>query len=297
MKNRRKKAFALLVIYSLIIFKLNSRRNIKVNYNEEYDKCGDSYFACLDDKNIFIVDDRDSVCCDDNIYVIDSRYDDDPNMIVYNSYKIKSLEEIKEILKILKEYERQYPSKWERSILSMEYEWIVHNLAYYLNIYPENSKDVDLNNTDEGVLIPKFGNKIKEKIKQQETKIIENKANIDKELITSLKNIQTEIKEINLKILIGTENASLTAFIIPAISTFIAMFLSKQIRQYNEKQVFCVAPAYMDKNLINVEFSGIFQIKMIHIINTICIVNKKRKGDKNERTSNRRAYDYGYEQY
>ena len=30
-------------------------------------------------------------------------------------------------------------------------------------------------------------NKIKEKIKQQETKIIENKANIDKELITSLK--------------------------------------------------------------------------------------------------------------
>lgn len=164
MKNRRKKAFALFVIYSLIIFKLNSRRNIKVNYNEEYDKCGDNYFACLDNKNIFIVDDRDSFCLDDNIYVIDSRYDDDPNMIVYNSYKIKSLEEIKEILKILKEYERQYPSKWERSILSMEYEWIVHNLSYYLNIYPENSKDVDLNNTDEGVLIPKFENKIKEKI-------------------------------------------------------------------------------------------------------------------------------------
>ena len=111
MNNRRKKAFALFVIYSLIIFKLNSRRNMKVNYNEEYDKCGDSYFACLDDKNIFIVDDRDSFFLDDNIYVIDSRYDDDPNMIVYNSYKIKSIEEIKELLKILKEYERQYPSK------------------------------------------------------------------------------------------------------------------------------------------------------------------------------------------
>ena len=164
MNNRRKKAFALFVIYSLIIFKLNSRRNIKVNYNEEYDKCGDSYFASLDDKNIFIVDDRDSFCLDDNIYVIDSRYDDDPNMIVYNSYKIKSIEEIKELLKILKEYERQYPSKWERSVLSMEYEFIVHNLAYYLNIFPESSKDVDLNNADEGVLIPKFENKIKEKI-------------------------------------------------------------------------------------------------------------------------------------
>ena len=138
-------------------------------------------------------------------------------------------------------------------------------------------------------------NKIKEKIKQQETKIIENKANIDKELITSLKNIRTEIKEINLKISIGTENSSLTAFVIPVISTLLAIILSKQINKYNNKQVFCVVPVYIDKNLINVEFSGIFQIKMIHIINTICIVNKKRKGDKNERTSNRRSYDYGYE--
>ena len=139
--------------------------------------------------------------------------------------------------------------------------------------------------------------KIKEKIKQQETKIIENKANIDKELITSLKNIKTEVKEINLKIRIGTENASLTAFTIPVISTFIAMFLSKQIKKYNDKQVFLVEPVYLDKNLLNIEISSIFQIKMIHIINTICIVNKKRKGDKNERTSNRRSYDYGYEQY
>ena len=139
--------------------------------------------------------------------------------------------------------------------------------------------------------------KIKEKIKQQETKIIENKANIDKELIISLKNIKTEVKEINLKIRIGTENASLTAFTIPVISTFIAIFLSKQIKKYNDKQVFLVEPVYLDKNLLNIEFSSIFQIKMIHIINTICIVNKKRKGDKNERTSNRRPYDYGYEQY
>ncbi len=139
--------------------------------------------------------------------------------------------------------------------------------------------------------------KIKEKIKQQETKIIENKANIDKELITSLKNIKTEVKEINLKIRIGTENASLTAFTIPVISTFIAIFLSKQIKKYNDKQVFLVEPVYLDKNLLNIEISSIFQIKMIHIINTICIVNKKRKGDKNERTSNRRPYDYGYEQY
>ena len=113
--------------------------------------------------------------------------------------------------------------------------------------------------------------------------------------LTSLKNIRTEIKEINLKISIGTENASLTAFVIPVISTFIATFFSKQINKYNNKQSFLVTPVYIDQNLINIEGSGIFEIKMIHIINTICIVNKKRKGDKNERTSNRRSYDYSYE--
>lgn len=164
MKNRRRKSFVLFILYSFIIFKLNSRKNPKINYNEEYHRFSDSYFANVDAKKIFVVIDDDDVINNGNIYVVDSRYDNDPNMIVYNSYKIKSLNEIKAILKILKEYEKKYPSEWERSILSMEYEWIVHNLAYYLNIFPESSKDVDLNNADEGVLIPKFESKIKEKI-------------------------------------------------------------------------------------------------------------------------------------
>ena len=137
--------------------------------------------------------------------------------------------------------------------------------------------------------------KIRKTIKKQETKIIENKKDIDKELIKGLKNIKLETEEMNLQILIGTENASITAFIIPVISTIIAMFLSKKVQKYNEKQIFLVKPIYINQNLINIEFSGIFQIKMIHIINTICILSKKRKGDKNERTSNRRSYDYGYE--
>ena len=137
--------------------------------------------------------------------------------------------------------------------------------------------------------------KIMNKIKQQEVKIIENTKKFNKEFIKTLKNINLKIKEINLKILIGTENASLTAFIIPVVSTVIAMIIRKHIKKYNEKQQFLVLPIYLNQNLINVECSGIFEIKMIHIINTICIVNKKRKGDKNERTSNRRSYDYSYE--
>ena len=137
--------------------------------------------------------------------------------------------------------------------------------------------------------------KLKKVVKKQEIKIIENKKNIDKDLIKSLKNIKLQVEEMNLQISLGTEDASITAFIIPIISTIIAMFLGKKVKKYNNKQVFSITPIYINQNLINIQFSGILQIKMIHIINTICIVNKKRKGDKNERTSNRRSYDYGYE--
>ena len=138
--------------------------------------------------------------------------------------------------------------------------------------------------------------KIKEVIKNQETKLIENRKDIDINLIKSIKNIKIEIEEIQLKITIGTENAATTAFIIPILSTIIATVLSRNIKKYNDKQTFEIKPVYINQNLLNIEFSGIIQIKMIHIINTICIVNKKkRKGDKNERTSNRRSYDYSYE--
>ena len=137
--------------------------------------------------------------------------------------------------------------------------------------------------------------KIKHTIKRQEIKIVENKNNFDKEIFRQLKNIRLDVEEMNLKVFVGTENASFTAFIIPVVSTVLAMVLRKNLERYNDKQIFSIIPVYVNQNLINIVFSGIIQIKMIHIINTICIVNKKRKGDKYERTSNRRSYDYGYE--
>ena len=134
-----------------------------------------------------------------------------------------------------------------------------------------------------------------EKIKK-ELKLVENRKDIDiKTTINLLKNIKVQIDEMKLDVTVGTEDASITAFMIPIMSTVIAIFLSRQVHKYNDKQIFSIKPIYINQNLINIEFSGIFQIKMIHIINTICILNKKRKGDINERTSDRRTYDYGYE--
>lgn len=136
--------------------------------------------------------------------------------------------------------------------------------------------------------------KIKEKIKAQEIKILKDKSHIDIKILKNLKNLKIDIKDINLKIKIGTENAATTAIIIPILSTILAIFLRNKIKKY-KNQKFILQPIYLDQNLIKIFLEGIFEIKMIHIINTICIVNKERKSDKYERTSNRGAYDYSYE--
>ena len=136
--------------------------------------------------------------------------------------------------------------------------------------------------------------KIKEKIKDIDLKIIENRNKFDKDLIRAIKEINLDIDKINLNIELGTENASLTSIVVPAISTILAILLRQKIEKF-ENQIFIVKPIYINQNLINIVLSGIFEIKMIHIINIIYILNKKEGVKRYERTSNRRSYGYGYE--
>ena len=74
----------------------------------------------------------------------------------------------------------------------------------------------------------------------------------------------------------------------------ISDLLKNKIKSY-KTQKFNVKPVFINKNLLNIDFSGIFEIKMIHIINIIYILNKKEGVKKYERTSNRRSYAYSYE--
>ena len=136
--------------------------------------------------------------------------------------------------------------------------------------------------------------KLKEKIKNFDLKVIHDNQQFDKELISTIKELDINIKRINLYIDLGTENASLTAIIIPIISTIIEIIINRKIEKF-ENQIFVIKPIYINQNLINIYISGIFEIKMIHIINTICILKKKRRVEEYERTSNRRSYDYSYE--
>lgn len=138
--------------------------------------------------------------------------------------------------------------------------------------------------------------RLKERIKNIDFDILENNYKLDKRMLKAMKNLNLSIKNIQLHIDIGTENASLTSIIVPAISTIIAIVLRKKMKHF-ENQVFIINPIYQNRNLINLSVSGIFEIKMSHIINIIYILNKKeRKGVKEyERTSHRRSYGYSYE--
>ena len=143
----------------------------------------------------------------------------------------------------------------------------------------------------------------REKLKKLENNLKDKKIKLDinkigkqitKENINDAKKLQMHIENIKLKINFGTENTILTSFIVPIISTIWSIVLTKK-RVKEEKQRLEINPIYNKGNLVNIVFEGIFEIKMIHIIKVICAKIKKRRVEKYERTSNRRAYDYSYE--
>ena len=138
--------------------------------------------------------------------------------------------------------------------------------------------------------------RLKEKIKNVDFNYLEENLPFSKEIGKAIKRLHLSIKSLNLYVDIGTENASLTSMIVPIIGTIIAMVLRKKMNNL-ENQVFIIQPIYQNQNLVNLYVSGIFEVKMSHIINIIYMLNKKeRKGVKKyERTSHRRAYDYSYE--
>lgn len=85
---------------------------------------------------------------ENDILILDRRDEDDPNMQILSSYRIIDANIQNEILEIINEYEKEYPSSWNRSTNSMRVEWFIHNVLYYLNYNRERTTDVDFNNED-----------------------------------------------------------------------------------------------------------------------------------------------------
>ena len=108
-------------------------------------------------------------------------------------------------------------------------------------------------------------------------------------LLQTVKNLQIEINELNLKIELGTQDAALSAILVGVISSVIGIILKNQT--YKEQR-FEVIPLYMNKNILNLKLNGIFRINLIHYI----YKNIMKGRDKNERkSSDRRSYAYSNE--
>jgi hypothetical protein len=104
------------------------------------------------------------------------------------------------------------------------------------------------------------------------------------ELIKSLSNFKIEIKEVDLKAEIGTEDAAITAILVGIISSILGIIL--------KSQKFEVLPIYQDKNVLNVKLNCIFRLNLIHYIYKTILKGR----DKNERKpSDRRPYTYSNE--
>lgn len=189
------------------------------------------------------------------------------------------------------------------------------NKFNYLSINPKNKK-TDYTIIIQLIILKKFSifeikfnknnimkiEKIKQKIKNKFetfdfTEIKKNKE-VKKKILKIIKKLKIDIDKINLNIEIGTENAVLTSFIIPVVATLLTYILKNSIKNNvikSEENKFKIQPIYYNQNLLNILFSGIFEIKMIHIINIIYILRKKEGVKEYERTSNRRTYGYSYE--
>ena len=138
--------------------------------------------------------------------------------------------------------------------------------------------------------------KMNEKVKQLEKDILQNKDKFDMQMIKGLKEFSKGIyvNNLELEVELGTENAFLTSILVAFFSSILAISFSK-IHVKEKNTVYKIEPVYRNENSIKIEISGIFQIKLIHIINTIYVLNKKGGRKNHERTSNRRSYDYSYE--
>ena len=107
-------------------------------------------------KNINIVKDVD----ENDIVIIDQRDGKDPNMKVISSHRIVDRDIRNDIIEIISEYEKLYPSKWNRTINSMRLEWFIHNIFYDLNLKRNHTDNVDLDNNDEEKYNKEYLNKI-----------------------------------------------------------------------------------------------------------------------------------------
>ena len=118
---------------------------------------------------------------------------------------------------------------------------------------------------------------IRKNIEKLKRKIEKDKNNFDMKQISKLRKMNIKIQNINLKMVLGTEDAAQNAIIVGTISSIIAIImglLSEKkilaIGEGKENQInWKIIPLYQNRNLLNIDLNCIISFKLIHIINAI----------------------------
>lgn len=86
-----------------------------------------------------------------DVFIVDDRDADDPNMQILASYRIRRNAHKREIAELMLKFDRESGKKrWKRTLKSLVTEWNIHNFAYRLFYKRSHSADCDFNNADEG---------------------------------------------------------------------------------------------------------------------------------------------------
>lgn len=153
----RKKALTLALMYMFFCMSSHINASIEKERNFAYELCdsssrsNDKPFATYKNYNIYIGCEADInryTSDPNNICIIDGRCNKNPNMKIIDSYRITSTEDMFNILAVLQEYEKIYPTRWNRSLEGLQIEWVAHNISFQYGIFPVRSGSVDLDNLD-----------------------------------------------------------------------------------------------------------------------------------------------------
>ena len=166
------------------------------------------------------------------------------------------------------------------------------------NNYGENIKDYSINismslfNKIKWISVNLNDKKIKKiqnKMNMQKIDFKKLKGNFKPDDIKLLKEIKVKIAYLELLARIGVNDVVATSFII-------SLLLPHVIEEYKDKKYnYKILPLYLNRNAYEIKLDCIIEVKMVHIINIVYVFLKKRRVDRNERTSNRRPYGYSYE--
>lgn len=155
----------------------------------------------------------------------------------------------------------------------------------------EDSKNLKIiSKIDTSKIFSKLEKRLKEQIKKNDINILK----IIKVIFINLK-LQTLKYKMNLQL--GIEDVALNSILIVMISTIVSIILKqtvKNIKNYNN-YFYKISPVYGKGNIFKLSLNCIINLKLVHIINIIYLVNKEGRCDKYVRKSNRRSYDYCHE--